>query len=304
MQSCRGTACCAQKKYIRTLTIAGSDSGGGAGIQADLKTFAALNCFGMSAITCLTAQNTQQVSAVFPVPAEFVKQQIEVTISDIGVDAIKIGMLHNAEIISAVARALKKLNNIPIVLDPVMVATSGDVLLKPDAINTLREKLFPLATIITPNLSEAETLLQQKITSREQMEKAAKKLSQLGSTAVIIKGGHFAEKSLSSRDLIAGSSNLTLDSAVKPRNDLISDCLYIVNQDKFLWLEAEKINTKNIHGTGCTFSSAIAAYLAKGFDLSEAVQNAKNYITAAIKAGATFQIGHGHGPVCHDIERA
>jgi len=302
------------KKYIRTLTIAGSDSGGGAGIQADLKTFAALGCFGMSAITCLTAQNTQKVNAVYPVSAEFVKQQIEVTISDIGVDAIKIGMLYNERIISMVATILKTLDNIPIVVDPVMVATSGDVLLKPNAIDALQKKLFPLATIITPNLYEAETLLQQKITSQEQMEKAAKKLSQLGSNAVIIKGGHF---NLSSRDLIAGSRNIkvhkVLDSAVPPvnklgrrtglpRNDWVSDCLYLVNQNKFLWFEAERINTKNTHGTGCTFSAAIAAYLAKGFDLPEAVQNAKNYITATIKAGATYQIGHGHGPVCHNIK--
>jgi len=266
------------QKYIRTLTIAGSDSSGGAGIQADLKTFAALDCFGMSAITCLTAQNTEQVNAVFPVPVEFVKQQINAVISDIGVDAIKIGMLYNAEIISMVAATLKSLNNIPIVLDPVMVATSDDMLLQPDAIHIMQKKLFPRATVITPNLREAETLLQQKITSRKLVEKAAKKLSQLGSAAVIIKGGHFEENQS-------------------------SDCLYLVNQNKFLWFEAERINTKNTHGTGCTFSAAIAAYLAKGFDLPEAIKNAKNYITNAIKVGATYQIGHGHGPVYHNAKK-
>lgn len=264
------------RKYIRTLTIAGSDSGGGAGIQADLKTFAALGCFGMSAITCLTAQNTKQVSAVYPIPAQFVKQQIEAVISDIGVDAIKIGMLFNTEIISTVAKTLRNLNNIPIVLDPVMIATSGDFLLKANAINAMCEKLFPLAAIITPNLCEAETLLQKKITSREQMEAAAKKLSQFGSSAVIIKGGHFEENNS-------------------------PDCLYLLNQDKFLWFEAARINTKNTHGTGCTFSSAIASFLAKKLDLPNAVKSAKNYIHAAIKAGTTYQIGQGHGPVFHDI---
>ncbi|MGD9107924.1 MAG: bifunctional hydroxymethylpyrimidine kinase/phosphomethylpyrimidine kinase [Gammaproteobacteria bacterium] len=262
------------KKYIRTLTIAGSDSGGGAGIQADLKTFAALGCYGMSAITCLTAQNTQAVKAIYPATAEFVQQQIEAVISDIGVDAIKIGMLFNIEIIQAVAKTLQNLNNIPIVLDPVMVATSGDLLLEENAINILKDKLFPLATIITPNLHEAEVILQKQITSCQQIECAAKELCKYGSSAILIKGGHLKE-------------------------DDSSDCLYLANENKILWLKTEKIKTKNTHGTGCTLSAAIAAYLAKEDNLTDAVKNAKNYITTAIKAGAAYQIGHGCGPVCH-----
>jgi len=262
-----------KKKYFRTLTIAGSDSGGGAGIQADLKTFSALGCFGMSAITCLTAQNTQKVVAIQPIDANFVKQQIDAVITDIGVDAIKIGMLYNAEIIQAVADRLKTLTNVPIILDPVIVATSGDLLLKSNAIEELKTKLFPLATIITPNLQEAETLLQQKITSHQEMELAAKKLSQYGSSAVIIKN------------------------SIK-KNDC-SDCLYLAATDQFLWFKAKKIITKNTHGTGCTFSAAITAYLAKGYDLPKAVKNAKRYITAAIKAGKDYQTGKGNGPVKH-----
>lgn len=265
-----------QKKYIRTLTIAGSDSGGGAGIQADLKTFAALGCYGMSAITCLTAQNTQTVSAIYPATADFVQQQIEAVISDIGVNAIKIGMLFNTEIIQAVAKTLQNLNNIPIVLDPVMVATSGDLLLKENAINMLKEKLLPLATIITPNLHEAEVLLQQQITSHQQIESAAKKLSEYGSSAVLIKGGHLKENQS-------------------------SDCLYLANKNEILWFKTDRINTKNTHGTGCTLSAAITAYLAKKYNLTDAVKNAKNYITTAIKAGAAYQIGHGCGPVCHQV---
>jgi hydroxymethylpyrimidine/phosphomethylpyrimidine kinase len=261
------------KKYFRTLTIAGSDSGGGAGIQADLKTFSALGCFGMSAITCLTAQNTQKVVVIQPIDANFVKQQIDAVITDIGVDAIKIGMLYNAEIIQVVADRLKTLTNVPIILDPVIVATSGDLLLKPNAIEELKTKLFPLATIVTPNLQEAETLLQQKITSHQEMELAAKKLSQYGSSAVIIKNG------------------------LKKNN--CSDCLYLAATDQFLWFKAKKIITKNTHGTGCTFSAAITAYLAKGYELPKAVKNAKIYITAAIKAGKNYQIGKGHGPVKH-----
>ncbi len=203
------------KKYFRTLTIAGSDSGGGAGIQADLKTFSALDCFGMSAITCLTAQNTQKVVAIQPIDANFVKQQIDAVITDIGVDAIKIGMLYNAEIIQAVADSLKTLTNVPIILDPVIVATSGDLLLKPNAIDELKTTLFPLATIITPNLQEAEALLQQKITSRQEMELAAKELSQYGNFAVIIKGGHLEK-------------------------NYCSDCLYLTAKDQFLWFKQKK----------------------------------------------------------------
>lgn len=263
-----------KKTYKRILTIAGSDSGGGAGIQADLKTFTALNCYGMSAITALTAQNTMQVKQVHPIPAEFVAQQIAAVIEDIGVDAIKIGMLCNTTIIQMVANELKKIPHVPIVLDPVIVATSGDLLLEQTAITALKNDLLPMTTIITPNLHEAELLWQNKITSTDVMQTAAKELSKLGCQAVLIKGGH-----LTQQDCV--------------------DCLYTKKDNKIQWIKAARIITNNTHGTGCTLSAAIAAYLAQNFDLLTAVNKAKTYITNAIKLGAEYQIGSGHGPVKH-----
>ncbi|ADH86310.1 bifunctional hydroxymethylpyrimidine kinase/phosphomethylpyrimidine kinase [Desulfurivibrio alkaliphilus] len=267
------------KTYLRTLTIAGSDSGGGAGIQADLKTFAALGCFGMSAITAITAQNTRAVTAIHPVPAAMVGAQIRAVLDDIGVDAVKIGMLNTPEVIVEVAQQLTVggegggggAKNI--VLDPVMVAKSGDKLLQDEAIAALRRHLIPISTIITPNIPEAEVLSGLQIGNREQMEAAGHALMELGAQAVLLKGGH----------LVGGES---------------PDCL-VTAGGTTRWLEGKRFATPNTHGTGCTLSSAIAAGLAQGLSFTEAVSKAKEYLYRAISAGADYRLGRGHGPVHH-----
>ncbi|MBN1561300.1 bifunctional hydroxymethylpyrimidine kinase/phosphomethylpyrimidine kinase [candidate division KSB1 bacterium] len=264
------------KQYFRALTIAGSDSSGGAGIQADLKTFAALGCYGMSVITALTAQNTSAVTAILEAPADFVAKQLDAVIGDIGVDAVKIGMLSSTDIIATVAERLRAHQVERIVLDPVMVSKSRDQLLRDDAIETLKNELLPLATIVTPNIPEAEVLTGRQITSVADMEDAARIVLDYGSTAVLLKGGHFS----------GADSN---------------DCLLFHNngEQHVYWLEGERIDTPNTHGTGCTLSSAIAAHLAKKNSILDAVKGAKRYISGAIRAGAEYQIGHGHGPVHH-----
>lgn len=255
------------------LTIAGSDSSGGAGIQADLKTFAALGVYGASAITALTAQNTQGVEAVLVVPPDFVARQIKVVARDLNIGAVKIGMLATSEIIEAVAGALETLPGVPVVLDPVMVAASGDVLLDEDAIDTLRTVLLPRATLVTPNLPEAAKLLGEVEAKDERaMSEQATALKRLGAKAVLIKGGH-AEG----------------DQAV----DLLAD------DEGELRLEAARVKTRNTHGTGCTLSSAVAAELAKGAPLREAAARAKAYVAAAIAAADQIEIGRGRGPVHH-----
>jgi len=266
-----------RKKYHRVLTIAGSDSGGGAGIQADLKTFSALGCYGMSAITALTAQNTVAVTQIHEVPPAFVAAQIDAVIEDIGVDAVKIGMLSSPEIIEIVASRLEVHQVNKIVLDPVMVAKSGDKLLKEEAIQTLKSRLIPMATIITPNIPEAEVLTGMIITSPEDAEQAAHALSNLGPEAILIKGGHSSE-------------------------EVSRDVLLLKNPPQMIQLMDKRIITNNTHGTGCTLSSAIAANLAKGLEVLAAVQAAKAYISKAIAAGAAYEIGSGHGPVLHFFE--
>ena len=263
-----------QKQYCRVLTIAGSDSGGGAGIQADLKTISANGCYGMTVITALTAQNTVGVTAIHPVPVHFVKQQMEAVLTDIGTDAVKIGMLFSPELIKCVADQLgsSKIKNI--VLDPVMVATSGDKLLLDDAIEALKEHLLPLADIITPNLPEAEVLLGRDIKSLADLEQAAEELAGLGCSNILIKGGHLQDEES-------------------------DDLLYLGDEKRSVVLPGRRIDTNNTHGTGCTLSSAIASYLARGKEMEEAVRRAKEYITDAIIAGADYQIGQGHGPVHH-----
>lgn len=261
------------KQYNRVLTIAGSDSGGGAGIQADLKTFSAIGCYGMSAITAITAQNTCGVTAIHPVPDEVVVAQIDAVVTDIGVDAVKIGMLSSSSIINAVAGSLKTIGCDNIVIDPVMVATSGDKLLKDEAIQTLRETLLPLARVITPNIPEAEVLTETSIGTRDEQLAAAQQLLDFGPQAVLVKGGH-----------LSGEDS--------------PDCLLVKGSEP-IWLEAERIDTDNTHGTGCTLSSAIAAFLAKGLELEQAVTEAKSYITEAIRAGKDYKVGQGHGPVKH-----
>lgn len=255
------------------VTIAGSDSGGGAGIQADLKTFSALGVYGASVIAALTAQNTKGVTGIHDVPADFVTAQIDAVFSDLAVNAVKIGMLSNPKTIEAVAAGLKKYRQERVVLDPVMVAASGDRLLVPEAVETLRRTLIPQATVITPNLPEAAALLEGPLARTEtEMREQGEKLLALGARAVLVKGGH-------------GEGAESVDFLISPTSTAR--------------LASERVDTRNTHGTGCTLSSAIAAGLAKGLDLNEAVQQAKNYISAAIKASDGLKIGHGHGPVHH-----
>jgi hydroxymethylpyrimidine/phosphomethylpyrimidine kinase len=250
------------------LTIAGSDSGGGAGIQADLKTFAALGVHGMSAITSITAQNTVAVTAIQDVDEEVIKAQIDAVVSDIGVDAAKTGMLHTKNIIHCVSKEIEE-HGFPVVVDPVMIAKSGALLLKPEAIHSLINELLPLATIVTPNVMEAEKLSNIKINSLESAKESAKAISRLGPKAVVIKGGHM------------------------PVGKKVIDILYY--EGEFKILEAEYIEAKTTHGTGCSFSAAIAAEIAKGKEIPEAIELAKKFITQSIRYG--IRIGKGYGPV-------
>ncbi|TBW38658.1 bifunctional hydroxymethylpyrimidine kinase/phosphomethylpyrimidine kinase [Siculibacillus lacustris] len=255
------------------LTIAGSDSGGGAGIQADLKTFSALGVYGASVITALTAQNTLGVSGVFDVPASFVTAQIDAVFSDIAVDAVKIGMLSQPEVIRAVREGLDRWRVAQVILDPVMVATSGDLLLVPEAVATLREVLMPRATLITPNLHEAARLTERSPAGdRAEMLVQAEALLKLGAQAVLLKGGHGTGTEAEDLLLAGGQA---------------------------IWLTAPRHATENTHGTGCTLSAAIAAGLARELDLVRAVRAAKAYLTMAIRGADRLAIGHGHGPVDH-----
>lgn len=262
------------KTYRRVLAIAGSDSGGGAGIQADLKTFAANGCYGMSVITALTAQNTQGVTGIHPVPVDFVAKQLDAVLSDLGADAVKIGMLYSAELIEMVARKLQEYRVSRIVLDPVMVAQSGDKLIQDDAIEALKTHLIPLAEILTPNLPETSVLLGRKISGTAEMPGAALELVELGCRNVLVKGGHL-------------------------EGDASDDCLCLGDGKRIVRFPGARVETRNNHGTGCTLSSAIAAFLARGDEVEAAVRRAKEYVAGAIRAGAAYRIGHGHGPVHH-----
>ncbi|GLR85557.1 bifunctional hydroxymethylpyrimidine kinase/phosphomethylpyrimidine kinase [Bradyrhizobium iriomotense] len=255
------------------LTIAGSDSSGGAGIQADLKTFAALGVYGASAITALTAQNTKGVTGIHAVPADFVTAQIDAVFSDLDVGAVKIGMVAQAASIDAIGASLARWSLRHVVLDPVMVATSGDRLLAAEAVEALRKKLIPLASVITPNLPEAAALLDEPVAVSEAgIESQGRRLLALGCRAVLIKGGH-------------GQGAESID--------------YLVSADGAIALAAPRVATQNTHGTGCSLSSAVAAGLAKGEGLTTAVRNAKTWISAAIAAADRFSVGHGHGPIHH-----
>ncbi len=262
------------KHYNKALTIAGSDSGGGAGIQADLKTFSANGVYGMSAITAITAQNTKRVFDIHPIPTEMIRKQIEAVVEDIGVDAVKIGMLHSSEVIKVVVEALNayKLENI--VVDPVMVATSGDKLLRDEAISALINEMLPVATVITPNLPEAEIILNRKIETKKDFVQAAKDLSQTGARAILLKAGHF-------------------------RGEELIDILHIPEKEELIEIPSKRIDTENTHGTGCTLSSAIASHLALGKPLKEAIKAGLEYIHQSILEGAQYKVGHGHGPVHH-----
>ena len=260
-------------RYVRVLTIAGSDSGGGAGIQADLKTIASLGCYGMTAITAITAQNTMGVTAIHGVPPEILKAQLQAVLDDIGVDAVKIGMLHSPEMVELVAWAIDhyKLGNV--VLDPVMVATSGDTLVGQDTIKVLVRELFGRALIVTPNLDEAALLLGHPIDSIAELDGAAVELLGLGAKSALLKGGHLAGDDL-------------VDVLAQPDHALIR-------------LQSQRIESRNVHGTGCTLSAAIACFLALGLELPEAVTQARSYILRAIEKGSRIRTGQGHGPLNH-----
>lgn len=259
----------------RALTIAGSDSGGGAGLQADLKTFAALGVYGMSAITSITAQNTVGVQGVFDLPPDFVGLQIDSVVTDIGVDAVKTGMLSNAGIIEVVAAKVREHMLPHLVVDPVMVAKSGDALLRPEAREALIELLLPLAEVLTPNLHEARALTGRPIEGLQDMHRAAEAIHALGPRYVVVKGGHLEADP-------TGTGTV---------HDLLFDGQH------FVVLRAERITTPHTHGTGCTFASAIAAGLAKGLSVERAMREAKAYITEAIRHA--LPLGHGHGPTNH-----
>lgn len=260
-------------EYPRILSIAGSDSGGAAGIQADLKTFSALGCYGMTAITALTAQNTQGVRAIHAVPPQMLRDQIDAVMEDIGAHAVKIGMLHSPEIVQAVADAIDGHALCNVVLDPVMVATSGAVLIDNPAIVILVRELFRRALLVTPNLDEASLLVGRVLHDESDMEAAAQELLDMGAQAVLLKGGHLA-------------------------GEMVCDLLLVKNRAPH-WMRASRIRTTHTHGTGCTLSSAIAAHLALGASLLEAVEAARGYVRASLESGAKVHTGAGSGPLNH-----
>lgn len=268
------------KTYSRVLTIAGSDSGGGAGIQADIKAISATGSYAASAVTAITVQNTVGVTAVHAVPVDIIRAQINAVISDIGADAVKIGMLSSAEVVTAVRDELEALGVVNIVLDPVMVATSGDRLIEESAVEVLSRELAPHARVLTPNIPEAEILAGVKIGGQNDLPSAARLISEKVSTipghkvSVLMKAGHL-------------------------HDDELVDYFYNAEEDHVLELRSRRVHSANTHGTGCTLSSAFASYLAQGLSLDDAARSAKDYIAAAIEAGAEYKIGHGHGPVKH-----
>ncbi len=260
-------------QYARVLTIAGSDSGGGAGIQADLKTVSALGCFGMTAVTALTAQNTQGVQGIHAVPAAFLKAQLQSVLDDIGVDAVKIGMLHAPEIVEVVAWAIDHYQLKQVVLDPVMVATSGDRLIAEETIAVLVSELFPRVQLLTPNLDEAALLLGRPLSQVNQLPQAAVDLQAMGASGVLLKGGHLAGNEVVDVLAMRGHEPVTFNAA--------------------------RIHSHNVHGTGCSLSSAIAAHLALGHTMDSAVAHARQFILQAIATGAQVRTGQGHGPLNH-----
>ena len=265
------------KPKSKILIIAGSDSSGGAGIQADLKTFSALGCYGMSAISALTAQNTVGVLGIHDVPTSFIIDQMNAVFDDIGVDAVKTGMLHRPEVIQKTAQILKNRDVSSLVVDPVMFAKSGDKLLLDEAISALREELIPLATVLTPNIPEAEMLLDRRLDSSKDLAQAAKDLCDLGPQAVVVKGGHLKDK-------------------------ISDDWLFIKKTERIgvaVQLHCERVKTNNLHGAGCSFSAAIASFLALGNSIEHAVNLSREFITGAITAGSQFKLGKGNGPIMH-----
>ena len=272
-------------KYIAVLTIAGSDCSGGAGIQADIKTISALGCYAASAITAITVQNTQGVTAVHAVPPEIVAGQIRAVMDDIKPKAVKIGMVNDAETIKAIADTLADYDIEHIVVDPVMVSTSGSKLMQDDAIKVFIERLLPMSTLITPNIYEAEILAGKKITDEDAMNDVAGEILSKGAEAVLIKGGH-----------IEGDKKVDLLYNAIRKTEARSSELTMMIGDSF---ESETVETRNTHGTGCTLSAAIASNLAMGLGINKAIDKAKYWLTSALIAGADVEIGSGHGPVNH-----
>ena len=265
-------------KYNTVLTIAGSDSGGGAGIQADIKAISASGSYAASAITAITAQNTLGVIDVMPIPTNIITSQIDAVLSDIGANAIKIGMMHSSEVIKEVKKTLEKYNIPKIVVDPVMISTSGHRLIEESAVEALAKVLIPISSIITPNIPEAEILLGRKLQNVDQMRIAAKELSMTlsdGKIAVLIKGGHLRD------------------------SNEICDLLYDPTDKETYMFKGTKFDTPNTHGTGCSLSSAIAAHLSQSKSIYEAVEKAEAYIDTAIESGSNYTIGKGHGPIDH-----
>ena len=262
------------KRYYRVLTIAGSDSGGGAGIQADIKTISAMGCYATSAITAVTVQNTLGVKAVHPIPLDILEWQIDAVLSDIGTDAIKIGMLYSLEVVNIVANMIEKYQVKNIVVDPVMVSTSGHRLIEENAIEVIQNRLMSLSRVITPNIPEAEILAGYKIEGEKDFEKVARLLSHNSGVSVLLKAGHLNGKYL-------------------------VDYFYNAEDNTITKLPSRRIETPNTHGTGCTLSSALAAAIARGEDLTTAALSAKKYIEQAIISGAEYKIGNGYGPVNH-----
>jgi hydroxymethylpyrimidine/phosphomethylpyrimidine kinase len=265
-----------ETRYVRVLSIAGSDSGGGAGIQADLKTFAALGCYGMTAVTAVTAQNTLGVSAIHIIPPRVLMAQIEAVLDDIGADAIKIGMLPTCEGVEIVVSIIDRYRLTNVVLDPVMVATSGDRLVEAETARVMLRELFPRVTVVTPNLDEVAWLLQRSVSSPEDMLEAGARLVELGAPAALIKGAHLP-------------------------GQIITDVLCTPHSAVCEW-RTERVVGRNTHGTGCTLSSAIAAYLAMGWTLKDAISEARVYVLNALRSGAEISTGSGHGPLNHGFQ--
>lgn len=261
------------KQYARVLSIAGSDSGGGAGIQADIKAISACGGYAMTAVTAITVQNTVGVRDVFPLPVDTVTAQIGAVAEDLGVDAVKIGMLHSAPLIVGVSETLRKYGLRNVVLDPVMVATSGDRLIQEEAVDSLRATLLQSARVITPNIPEAALLLGKDITGQDQLPACAKELSG-GKVSVLLKAGHLHEEAL-------------------------TDVFYNAETGETHCFTHPRLQTRNTHGTGCTLSSALAAFLAGGLPLDRAVEKACDYVHEAIRHGSDYELGKGHGPVAH-----
>lgn len=266
-------------RFKPVLTIAGSDSGGGAGIQADIKTFESLGCYGTTAITAITAQNTLGVNNIFPVPDTILKQQIEAVISDFKPKVVKIGMLYNCENVLAVSSVLKHHPDLQIIYDPVMIASTGKSLSQSGFIDVVKTHLFPICTLITPNLNEASAILNQKVDDLHNMEIAAKQFIELGVKGILIKGGHLKGKQLV--------------------NYYLSH-----NYDKGIKFETQRVESNNLHGTGCTLSSAIAAYLTQGYTMPESIEKAGIYVNQLIHLSKTIKAGSGNGPLLHYLAKA